>query len=336
MKLKAIVAFFFWLSGQAAVVFGGPGSVTYLGKDGAAKAKKVVLIAGDEEYRSEDVMPMLGKILSQKHGFTSTVLFSVSQEGFIDPNAKASLTDPESLDSADAIIMLVRFRSWSDEAMKHFDDAMRRGVPVIGLRTSTHAFKFPAASAFKKYNSFGKDVLGENWVSHWGKHKVEATRGFVEAANASDPILRGVSDVFGNSDVYEAAPPADAKILMRGQVLSGMNPTDGPADRSKKRADGQEQPINDPMMPIVWTRELKTEAGKSQKIFCTTMGAATDLASEGLRRVVVNGVYWALDLDVPAEADVTPVGEFKPLMYGNNIFHKNVLPASHALSEDSK
>lgn len=331
MNLKTVFASLLCLSGQSALVFGEAGSVTYPAKDGPGKSKSVVLIAGDEEYRSEDVMPMLGKVLSQRHGFKCTVLFSVSPDGFIDPNAQGSLTNPQALDSADAIIMLVRFRKWSDEAMKHFDDAMRRGVPVIGLRTSTHAFQHKGESQFTKYNSFGKDVLGEKWVSHWGKHKVEATRGVIEAANASDPILRGVSDVFGDSDVYEAAPPADARILMRGQVLSGMKASDGPANYSKKRADGQEQPINDPMMPIAWTREIKNESGKSQKVFCTTMGAATDMASEGLRRLVVNGLYWSLGIEVPAKADVTPVGVFEPLMYGNNQFHKNVKPASHAL-----
>lgn len=336
MKIKAILLSIFCVSSQSAVIHAETAGLTFRGKAGPGQAKHVVLIAGDEEYRSEDVMPMLGKVLSQRHGFNCTVLFSVSSDGVIDPNAQASLTHPQALDSADAIIMLIRFRKWSDEAMKHFDDAMERGVPVIGLRTSTHAFQLTDASKFKRYNNFGKDVLGEKWVSHWGKHKVEATRGVVEAANAADPILRGVSDVFGDSDVYEAAPPADAKILMRGQVLAGMYAEDAPANYSKKRADGQEQPINEPMMPIAWTRELKKNSGKTQKVFCTTMGAATDMASEGLRRLVVNGLYWSLGMPVPAKADVTPIGEFKPLMYGNNVFHRNVKPSSHALGAASK
>ena len=86
-------------------------------------------------------------------------------------------------------------------------------------------------------------MLGETWVTHWGKHKVEATRGVIEPGAENDPLLRGVTDVFGNSDVYEAYPPADAKILLRGVVLKGMNPTDAPADYIKKRAtDKQDQP----------------------------------------------------------------------------------------------
>ena len=99
-------------------------------------------------------------------------------------------------------------------------------------------------------------------------------------AEAVAPVLRGVGEVFGDSDVYEAAPPADATILLRGQVLTGMRPEDPPADYVKKRADGGSQGVNDPMMPVVWTREIKTAEGKSQRIVCSTMGAATDLAAE--------------------------------------------------------
>lgn len=304
--------------------------VEYPAGQGAGKGKHVVLIAGDEEYRSEEGMPMLGKILSQHHGFKCTVLFSVS-DGVIDPNAGTSLSNPAALDSADAIVMLIRFRKWPDETMARFDAAMKRGVPVVGLRTSTHAFQLPGSSAFKSYNQYGKETLGEKWVSHWGKHKVEATRGIAETANAGHPILSGVSDVFGDSDVYEAAPPADAKILMRGQVLKGMEPGDPPAEYSKKRADGGEQPINDPMMPVAWTREIKTASGATQKIFTNTMGAATDLKSEGLRRMVVNAVFWGLGLEVPAKADVTVVGDFKAEMYGFNTFRKGVKPSDHGL-----
>ncbi len=295
------------------------------------KGRKVVLIAGDEEYRSEESMPMLGKILSRHHGFHCTVLFSVSPDGMIDPNSGSSLSHPEALDSADAIVMLIRFRKWPDETMKRFDAAMKRGVPVIALRTSTHAFQLPETSTFKSYNDFGKQTLGEKWVSHWGKHKIEATRAVIESANASHPVLRGVNDVFGNSDVYEAAPPDDARILLRGQVLSGMNSGDPPAEYSKKRADGIEQPVNNPMMPVAWVRELKTASGRSQRIVTTTMGAATDLTSEGLRRLVVNGVLWGLGEEVPAKAEVGTVGSYEPLMYGFNGFRKDVKPSTHGL-----
>lgn len=310
--------------------------VTYEPKPGPGKGKHVVLIAGDEEYRSEEGLPMLGKILSQRHGFKCTVLFSVDAEGFINPDAGGSLSNPAALDSADAIVFLLRFRHWDDEANKKFEAAVNRGVPLIGLRTSTHAFN-GLKGPYEKWNygnkgGFGKQVLGETWISHWGRHKVEAMLGVIEPGAEQHPTLKGTGQIFADSDTYEAYPPADAKILLRGQVLKGMKPTDPPADYVKKRAnDKQEQGVNSPMMPVAWTRELKNEAGKVNRIFTTTMGAATDLQSEGTRRLVVNSVFWGLGLEVPAKADVDYIGEYKPSMYSFKGYKKGVKPSDHKL-----
>lgn len=305
--------------------------VEYAGGQGPGKGKHVVLIAGDEEYRSEEFLPALGRILADHHGFKVSVLFSVNDEGFIDPNNQKSMTQPEALDTADAIITAIRFRKYPDEVMDKFDAAMKRAVPVIGLRTSTHAFQFKRDTKYKSYNSWGKEVLGEKWVSHWGKHKKEATLGVIEKQNADHPVLNGVGMVFGNTDVYEAAPPADATILMRGQVLKTMEADSGPADYVKKnRATNQEQGINDPMMPVLWTRELAQPGDKTQRIVTCTMGAATDLQNENLRRAVVNGVFWGLGMEVPEKAKVEVVGEFQEIMYGFNTFRKNVRPSAHA------
>ena len=203
--MKQIFASFFAVLFGAFLAQAADDHITYEGKEGPGKGKHIVLLSGDEEYRSEEGLPMLAKILSQRHGFKCTVLFSLNDKGEIDPTNQKSLSHPQALDSADAIIMLLRFRTWPDEVYKHFDDACNRGIPVIGLRTSTHAFR-------GKIGGFGKRVLGEGWVSHWGGHKREACRGVIEKGAEKNPILNGVTDVFADSDVYEAYPPADAKI----------------------------------------------------------------------------------------------------------------------------
>ena len=302
----------------------GNGWVSYPAGKGPGGGKHVVLLAGDEEYRSEEALPMLAKILSKHHGFRCTVLFSVDPDGTINPNKSDSLGKPEALDSADAIVTSLRFRKWPDEAMGKFDAAIKRGVPVVALRTSTHAFQLPGESKFREYNNFGKTVLGEQWVSHWGDHKKEATRGLVEKGAEKNPVLNGVGEIFGDSDVYEAYPPQDATILLRGQVLKSMTPTDPPAAREKTRAsDKQKQDINSPMMPIAWTREVKNDAGTTNRILTTTMGAATDLKDENLRRLVVNGVFWGCGLPVPAKADVSLSGSYEPSDYSFNGFRKD-------------
>ena len=322
----------------AATVHAQQLSVTYEGKEGPGKGKHIVFLSGDEEYRSEEGLPMLAKILSERHGFTCTVLFSVDANGVIDPNNGASITDPEKLDQANAIVMLLRFRHWPDSAAKYFEAALNRGVPIIALRTATHSFDFGGkdtpGSAYKKWQwnnkegGFGRIVLGETWVNHWGSHKKEATKAIIEDSAKGDPILNGVSDVFVTTDVYEAHPVADAKVLLRGQVLKGMTPNDEPADYKKKaKGASEEQGVNSPMMPIAWTREYKNEAGTTNKILCTTMGAASDLVNLGLRRLVVNGVYWGLGLKVPDAANVEIVGEYTPTMYGFKGFKPGVKPS---------
>ncbi len=304
--------------------------LTFAPKAGPGQGKHVVFLAADHEYRSEEGLPMLAKLLSQRHGFKCTVLFPVASDGTIDPNNTNSLPGASALDSADIVVMLLRYRTWPDEVMKHFSDAYQRGTPMIGLRTSTHAFNYPndGKSGYKSFNEFGKHVLGEQWVNHWGQHKREATRGIIEPSSKDDPLLRGVTDVFGDTDVYEAYPAADSKILLRGQVLRGMSPDDSPASYKKRRAsDKKEQDINDPMMPIAWSRERKSVYGKDFRVFCTTLGSSTDLQNEGLRRLLVNAVYWGLLKDVPAKADVDCVDPYKPNAYGFNGFRKGVKPA---------
>jgi len=300
----------------------GVGTLNFSGGEGPGKGKHVVLLAGDEEYRSEEGMPLLARILTEKHGFETTVLFSADEDGTINPKATGSLMGAEALDSADSLVMLLRFRNWDDETMNKFKVAVDRGVPLVALRTSTHIFNFPKNSPWAEWSwkhengGFGRTVLGETWISHWGKHKMEATRAVTEPGQEENSLLNGVSKAFGDSDVYEAAPPEDATILMRGIVLKGMGPDDEPADYEKKRKDGTVQKINEPAMPVAWSREVKNKAGTINKVLTTTMGAATDLVDEDLRRLVVNGVYWGLGMEVPEKADVSIPEDFEPSKYG--------------------
>ena len=326
----ALAAFVLALPAVAAEAFtSGPGWLEFPAGKGPGASKHIVLMAGDEEYRSEESMPMLARILSERHGFKCTVIFS-HDDGVINPNSQKTMGKPEAMDSADALVLGLRFRNFEPATMAKFDAAVKRGIPIIATRTSTHAFGgIPKDSTYAAYNwnnqgGFGKNVLGETWVSHWGHHKFEATRTAVESDNASHPILQGVGTIFGDTDVYEAYPPADAKTLLRGLVLTGMKADDQPSALKKKRSnDKAEQGVNEPAMAVAWVREVSNASGSKNKILCTTLGAATDLSDESLRRLLVNGVFWGLGLAVPAKADVTPLVAWKPSHYSNNLFHPN-------------
>ena len=278
------------------------------------KGKNVVLIAGDEEYRSEESMPMLAQILA-KQGFNCTVLFSLDKEGkFVSPTNQESLSNPAALDSADAIVMAIRFRRWPDAAMDKFNAAFERGTPISALRTSTHPFNFKPGRKYEKFGwrnkewkgGFGRQVLGETWVSHWGKHAVEGMRTYAVEANKKHPVLNGVGQIFCKSDLYEAAPLAPSTILLEGNNTATLE-RDSPDTKDAKGAKRQ---------ACAWVREYKHSNGKTNKIFTTTMGSADDLTDENLRRLVINSVYYNLGLEVPAKADATPVGAYQPTMFG--------------------
>src|SRR6266705_1612831 len=97
--------------------------VVYEGKQGPGKGKQIVFLSGDEEYRSEESLPMLAKILAERHGFKCTVLFSINpQTGEIDPNNSTNIPGIEALDTADLVVMLCRFRVLPDDKLKHFVD----------------------------------------------------------------------------------------------------------------------------------------------------------------------------------------------------------------------
>jgi hypothetical protein len=299
--------------------------------EGPGRGKHIVLMCGDEEYRSEEVMPMLAKILSQRHGFKCTVLYSINPaNGTIDPVVLNNIPGIEALASADLCLMKLRFRELPDAQMKYFDDYLKSGKPIIGLRTSTHAFSYEKnkQSPYARYDwrskdwpgGFGQQVLGETWINHHGDHGTQSTRGIINEAYKDRPILRGVTDIWGPTDVYGVVHlPKDAQVLVWGQVLTGMKPTDPPLAGPK----------NDPMMPLAWIRDYTGPAGKVSKIFTTTMGASVDFESEGLRRLVVNACYWATGLEskIPAQSDVRPVGEFKPTWFGFGKFKPGVKPA---------
>jgi hypothetical protein len=319
--LLLLVALAGWTQAQAA------DWATFEPKAGSGNGKQIVLLAGDEEYRSEECLPMLAKILSQRHGFKCTVLFSVDPAtGAIDPNNQTNVPGMRLLDSADLAILLFRFRELPDADMEHFERFLKAGKPIIALRTATHSFAYTRnkSSRFARYDwqskdwpgGFGQQVLGETWVAHHGDHGKESTRALVDGMSAKHPVLRGVQDVWGPSDVYSAIhlKPTDT-VLMHGLVLRGMKPDDAP-NWSKS------------LMPVVWIRDYAWDNGKTTRALTSTIGAAVDFQSEDLRRLVINACFWLTGLEVPSKADATYVGDFKPSYFGFGKSTQGIKPSS--------
>jgi hypothetical protein len=306
----------------------------YEGGEGPGKGKHVVLVSGDEEYRSEETLPQLGKILSAHHGFKCTVLFAIDPKtGEIDPKNVSNIPGLEALRTADLMILFLRFRKLPPEQAKHIEDYLNAGKPVVALRTSTHAFNYGAKDEYAHWGwtskvpgwegGFGRQILGETWVAHHGAHGKESCRGVPAPGQEQHPILRGCEDVWGPTDVYTVRlpQPEGCVPLLLGQVLTGMDPKDPPVEGKK----------NDPMMPLAWTKTWTGKEGKACRIFTTTMGSAQDLSSEGFRRLLVNASYWGLGMEdaIPERAKVDLVGTFEPSRFRFDGFKKGTKPADY-------
>jgi len=289
-----------------------PKWLAFKGQSGPGSGKKIVLISGDEEYRSEETCPMLAKILSQRHGFDCTVLFSIDPEkGFIDPNNQQSLPGLEALESADLMIIGTRFRQLSDADYAHLARYLNRGGPVIGFRTATHAFRGSGQSGAFKWSQFGLKILGETWISHHGRHKGQGTRAIVSDVHADHPVLNGVGEIFGPTDVYgiRNLDPEQATVVLLGGVTESLE------EQSPLVAGDK----NDPMMPLAWFRTYSSpDQGAEGQAFCTTLGASVDMLDADLRRLFVNASYHLVGLEVPRRAAVEWVDPFSPTFYGFN------------------
>lgn len=310
----------------------GESWLTYSGHDGPGAGKHVVLIAAEQEYRCEQAMPMLAKVLSNHHGFDCTVLFSVNENGEVDPTLPAPFDKEERatrrhnipglkyLETADCVILLSRFMQLSDDQLKHFHNYFDSGKPLIALRTANHGFWGDL-----KYKKDGKsislnDLLGGRFMGHHGGWHRESTRGTIVADNKTHPILTGVTDIWGTSDVYrchnEKSPfPNDCTALVMGQPLINLQP-DAPANDKKEP------------LPVGWTKTWIGNTGKPSKIFHFTMGSAEDFANAGVRRLTVNAVYWGTGMDqqIKPNSSVDIVGDYKPLKAGFNYDKLGVKP----------
>lgn len=295
--------------------------------------KKVVLVCGDEEYRSEEYFTALAKILSKRHGFDCVALYAVDPAtGKIDPDVNTNIPGLEELRDADCLILSTRRRILPDDQMKEFDDYLRRGKPILGTRTATHAFSPDASSAYFYYadgydgaqkpdwkDGFGRKILGEKWVAHHGSHAHEATGTLIAPGAENDPVLRGVGQIFAPSDVYRVRLPMSeaCRPLLFGEVLDGMTADALPVQNEK----------NDPLMPVAWRHTYRIDDSPEGDAVVTTLGSSVDFSDENFRRFLVNAVYSLCGLDdrIGEKTNVDFCGPYYPTMFGFGSFH----PAYH-------
>ncbi|HGY91549.1 MAG TPA: hypothetical protein ENK43_10285 [Planctomycetes bacterium] len=260
-----------------------------LGQESKAPAK-IVFVTGDEEYRSEESMPMLAAILERDFGFRCPVAYALTDAGEIDPNRLDHIDGLDELKDADLMVLFTRFRRLPDDELKKILDYAESGRPLVGFRTATHAFRYPKGDprAARMNERWPTKVFGQHWITHHGHFKdghgrltavtpLEKERGH--------PVLRGVDAFLAYSWLYHVQGggdrlSGDSRPLVLGWSLRSNHA--GRLDRFPRET------------PVAWVKSYTGGAGKKARVFFTTLGHPYDFKIPSMRRLALNGILWAL------------------------------------------
>jgi type 1 glutamine amidotransferase/nicotinamidase-related amidase len=229
----------------------------------AAKQPKIVFVIAEDEYFAKDTMPAFAREeLEKRFGWKPLIIQS---------DSKTDVPGLEALDDADLLVMFMRRRELPAEQLGRFKKWFEAGRPVVGVRTASHSFQ--------NWLEFDKVVLGSNYGRHYGSGK-EGERTAITLATkeaAAHPILRGVplagSPWQSNASLYRVVPLKETTTpLLKG-----------------KWKDAPEE-------PVAWTNNYK-----GGRIFYTSLGHPDDFKEPRFRRLLVNGILWALDKPIPIQ-----------------------------------
>lgn len=312
-NLLALVAGFFLVHAGASAA----DRVVYEGESGPGKGKHILFIASDHEYRGEETCPAIARIMAKHYGFKCTVLFGQTEDGLIKPGSSL-IPGIEEIDNADMLFLFLRFIHPEDPWMTKFEAYLKRGGPVLGLRTTTHAFNgLEGNYAYYNFNhnsedfvgGFGRQVLGETWnpklgAGHYGRNHKFATAMHVVPEQKDHPVMRGVKDMHAMAGAYSARPMSNSVILATNRVLESMEVGAKPVEDKEPQ-------------PAAWVRTYSFQGGPEGRAFCSTQGASEDILNEGVRRMIVNATLWCMNMedDIKADADVSFVGPYNPTTF---------------------
>ena len=245
----------------------------------AGKKPLVVFVTGDHEYSSEETMPVIAAALEKDYGMKTIVL-----KASPDYNSEENIPGLEALKQADLAVFFLRWRRLPPEQLAYIDAYLKSGKPVMGFRTTTHAFHFPEGHPSENWNAFGEFAL--NAPPGWGgaaKHThyghESSTDVYVIPEQANNPILTGVATNFHvRSWLYRVLP--DYPVKGSTWLLMG------------KAVNPDKEAIEN---PVAWTG-TNSFGGR---VFMTTLGHPEDFTQEPFQRLVINAVHYELGLKIP-------------------------------------
>jgi type 1 glutamine amidotransferase len=275
------------------------------------KTPHIVFVIGDEEYRSEESMPMLGEILHRELGAKISLCYSVNEEGIIDPNRVDNIEGLEALKTADLMVVFTRFRALPPNQAKMITDYAESGHPMVGFRTATHTFMYKDNPEMEHLNNdWPAKVFGQQWITHHG-HFEDGNAPLTDVSilpNAKTKILNGFEPFEAYSWLYHVDGGdwklnGDAKPFLEGKSLRSNHEMNNRLDKF---------PLTN---PVAWTKTYTGTSGKTARVFFTTLGHPFDFKEEPMRKLALNGIYWALGMEseIPKNGvNTTAVSEYNP------------------------
>jgi type 1 glutamine amidotransferase len=246
----------------------------------SSKKPYIVFVTGDHEYSGESTLPKVAAELEKNYGFRTKVL-----KAFPDHNAEENIPGLEALKEADIAVFYLRWRRLPADQVQMIEDFLKTGKPLVGFRTTTHAFKYPKGHPLEKWNAFGE--MAFNTPPGWGGVANHTHYGHESSTDvtiipeqAKNPLLTGVDNNFhGRSWLYQVLPSYPIKGSTSFLMGHSVNPN------TPKAYDN----------PVAWTGVNSYGA----KFFFTTLGHPEDFDQEAFQHLVINAMHWAAGKKIP-------------------------------------
>ncbi len=251
-----------------------------------AAAPEVVILIGEDEYHTWETLPEFAEHDLRPLGWEVRLI----QQDAADKHRFPGLVD--ALREADLLVVSVRRRALPADQLAAVRSHLDAGRPLVGLRTASHAFSPRAEDAAlgAAWTGFDGEILGGNYNGHHGTGPQVTLRS--EASQTTHPVLIGVDPASFRSvgSLYRVRPlRPGTTVLLHGSVP------------------------DKPEEPVAWTHL----AGRSKaRVFYTSLGHPEDFRAPDFRRLLRNGMQWAMNREgagAPAGAAVSPAGAYSLL-----------------------
>ena len=234
---------------------------------------RLLFLIGEDEYDTKTTLPDFARRELEPRGLDVTLAQSSEEDKNRFPGLAA-------LKAADLLLVSVRRRALSKADLDLIRAHVAAKKPVVGIRTASHAFDpQPAPSPENAWPGFDDEILGADYQGHYGAGPATVVSFIPETAG--NPILNGVSPSFR----------VPSHLYKYRKLLNTVTPL----------LEGATEDGKSPREPVAWIN-----TSEARRVFYTSMGAKGDFADPSFRRLLLNGILWALDLPIPPAAAPTP------------------------------